>query len=355
MAQETAQQVQPADAPFADFNSRVSAHLIDFAVLGVVGLPIYGLYYLAATLGSLPSELLLALPVLTIALYIAYFAVLTARSGQTPGKRFMSIQVQNVSGGLPSGAMCAWRATVDLIFLNFIRIAIGLADGLWMLRQKDSRTLHDLAAGTVVRQIGEYPSGARITVAALLAVLVMLAAVSPHRLLVGGGTEWRDNMAPTVRNRESFAADRLAYRHRSPALGDVVSFQAEFGSAASFGSGVGRVVGLPGDRLAFRGGSVQRLAPAALKQPDEVVVPVSCVALSGDNHTTPTSASFVSHFAAAAAPPPPPPPPGAKPEAQPAGWPFASQPRPILTIRTADVTGRVIAVTGPFWRTRLVK
>lgn len=70
--------------------------MIDLAVLSLLTVPVYGLRFLA------------------IPAYVAYFALLTARSGQTVGKRLMGIQVQDASGEIPPLPRCVWRAAVDV-------------------------------------------------------------------------------------------------------------------------------------------------------------------------------------------------------------------------------------------------
>lgn len=353
MAQQTAVEPKLAESRFADLDSRFAARLIDLAVLSLLYTPIYGLFYLAAMLWSLPSALLFAMPFLAIPFFIVYFAVLTARSGQTLGKRFMGIQAQDASGGLPPLRRCVWRATVDVTCMCLVMLVVGLLDYLWMRWQKDSRTLHDLAAGTVVRCIRPYPSSVRVTLVAFVALLVMQVSNVPHAFVTNRAPQDLDNMSPTIRKGEWWEANRLAYRHRSPSVGDVVAFHA-FGTNGT----VGRVVGMAGETLAFRDGQVQRVAPQPSRTilPDEVTVPQGSVALAGDNRSTPSSAVFQSSFPPFPPAPPPPPHPGSTQFVPtPSPWPQPRNSGPIITVPISDIDGQVFAVTMPYWHLRLVK
>lgn len=103
----------PATAPFATFGSRVVARLVDDALLAVLNIfVIHVPYFVATLLFRPPSALLLALFFLPTPVSTAYFAVLTARSGQTFGKRLMGIQVLDTSGEVPSAGLSTWRAIV---------------------------------------------------------------------------------------------------------------------------------------------------------------------------------------------------------------------------------------------------
>lgn len=349
MAKKTVIEAQPAEAPFADFVSRVAARLMDLAVIGMLSAAIYGSYALAGALLHPPPALLLALPYLTIPLYIAYFTLLTARTGQTVGKRFMGIQVQDVPGGLPTLGMSARRAIVDF-FANALRgDLIGLADYLWMLRQKDRRTLHDLAAGTTVRCVRPYPLAAHTrlaTVAALVAIVVFSTAVP--KAVTQSGSQALDNMAPTIRKDEYWQANRFAYRYRSPAVGDVICFRMA-------GQGprpwlVGRLVGLGGDILVSRDGSVQRFParPGGRTNAGETLIPYGCLAVLGDNRTTPTSGAFppplaLVHSSATQSGPPP-----VSSQASSS----AAAPSPIVIIGKEQLTGQVVGIAWPPWRMR---
>lgn len=214
----TAVTAAPAKAPFATFSSRLVARLIDWALIAVLSLVIIHVpYFLAVLFFRPPSALLLTLYFLPYPLYIAYFAILTARSGQTVGKRLMGIQVLDTSGRVPSAASSTGRAAADFIFYHLGRMLIGFIDYLWMLRQKESRALHDLAAGTTVRRIAERPSEFRVFALAAAALVVMVGfSVIPPLVLRQTRPQLVDNMYPTIQNGESWLVSNLAYRQHSP-------------------------------------------------------------------------------------------------------------------------------------------
>ena len=78
-------------------------------------------------------------------------------SGQTVGKRAFGIAVRDVRGGPISLGQALGRAYVRAAFLAFFYVP-WILDSLWPLWQSDNRSLHDLAASTiVVRRTREVP------------------------------------------------------------------------------------------------------------------------------------------------------------------------------------------------------
>lgn len=364
MAEETAVESSTAKAPFADFASRFCARLIDLGLLALFDSMLWGALYLGVVYGNLQQPSFALLRVLSsarFALYLGYFAVLTARSGQTLGKRFLGIQVQDASGGLPGAGMSTWRAFADFIFYTFSVLLIGLVDYLWMLRQKDSRTLHDLLARTTVRRIRPFPSSTSLPWLESVSVLIIMLSSGPHTMVHLTGVQRLSNMSPTINKGDQWEANLIAYRHRSPAVGDVVYFHG-MGIQGAI-QPVARVVGVAGDCLAFREGKVVHLPPPPQRAPwdaDAVIVPIDCVAVLGDNHATSATAAFPGNpQSVPLVPPPPPPPPGAKaPPVPPPGFRWPGTPTassPILTVRTKDVAGQVLGVTWPLPHIRTVR
>lgn len=355
MAEETAVESSGAQVPFADFASRFSARLIDLALLALFNFMLWGALYLGVVHGNLqqPSfALLRVLSPVRLLLYLGYFAVLTARSGQTLGKRFMGIQVRDASGGLPGAGMSTWRAMADFLFYTFSVVLIGLVDYLWMLRQKESRTLHDLLARTTVRRIKPFPGRASVPWLEAISVLIILLASGPQNMVHVTGVKRLSNMSPTINQGEHWEANRIAYRHHTPAVGDVVCFNGTDIEAET--EPVARVVGVAGECLAFRDGKVQRVAqspPRPAADADVVIVPTECLAVLGDNRATPASAAFPSE-------------PNRGPAEFPPGWrrpppplwpgvPTASS--PILIVRNKDVAGQVVGITWPLSHIRTVR
>jgi len=131
--------------PRASFGIRFVAALIDGILLGIIG----GLLslILGRTLGT----------VLQILLGLAYYSYLEGSpSGQTVGKRAMSIRVVDFSGG---GAIGTTRGLIR--YLGRIASAIPCLLGyFWMLWDKDKQTWHDKIATTVVVPTSAYPVAA---------------------------------------------------------------------------------------------------------------------------------------------------------------------------------------------------
>jgi uncharacterized RDD family membrane protein YckC len=88
-------------------------------------------------------------PLVVILLYWLYETLLTARGGQTLGKRLAAIRIVVADSTTPDFGRSAVRALPILVLaLPFAWVLAPLAY-LWAL-QADGRGLHDLAAGTRV-------------------------------------------------------------------------------------------------------------------------------------------------------------------------------------------------------------
>ncbi|MCF6289848.1 MAG: RDD family protein [Desulfobacterales bacterium] len=141
------------DPVAATFAERTMALLIDCALLtlghgAVFALVVAGLNGLGARalLGSIIA-LFLCLPIFLLAyivLSMAYFTLLPAWGGQTPGKLAMGIRV--VPDGQPAtlgGAFLRW--------VGYLVSTLPLGAGfLWAALDKDRRAWHDHLAATVV-------------------------------------------------------------------------------------------------------------------------------------------------------------------------------------------------------------
>ena len=131
--------------PRASFGIRFVALLIDVVLLGIVG-SIIGLI-VGNALGS----------VVNILLGLAYYAYLEGSpSGQTIGKRAMSIRVIDFTTGGPIGTTRGLIRYLGRI-LSGIVCLLGY---FWMLWDKDKQTWHDKIATTVVVPTSAYPVAA---------------------------------------------------------------------------------------------------------------------------------------------------------------------------------------------------
>lgn len=131
--------------PRASFGIRFVAALIDGVILGVIGFIIR--LILGDVLGS----------ALNLLLGLAYYAYLEGSpSGQTVGKRAMSIRVIDFAGGGPIGPGRALLRYVGRI-LSAIPCLLGY---FWMLWDSEKQTWHDKIATTVVVPTSAYPVAA---------------------------------------------------------------------------------------------------------------------------------------------------------------------------------------------------
>ena len=131
--------------PRASFWLRLAAALIDGVLLGIIG----GI--VRAILGDVLGA------AVNILLGLAYYAYLEGSpSGQTVGKRAMSIRVIDFAGGGPIGP---GRALIRYIGRLVSAIPCGLGY-FWMLWDKEKQTWHDKLATTVVVPTSAYPVAA---------------------------------------------------------------------------------------------------------------------------------------------------------------------------------------------------
>jgi uncharacterized RDD family membrane protein YckC len=131
--------------PRASFGLRLVAAIIDGILLGVVGTIIR--LIVGDVLGSAVNLLL----------GLAYYTYLEGSpSGQTLGKRAMSIRVIDFAGGGPIGP---GRALIRYIGRIISAIPCGLGYW-WMLWDSEKQTWHDKFATTVVVPTSAYPVAA---------------------------------------------------------------------------------------------------------------------------------------------------------------------------------------------------
>jgi uncharacterized RDD family membrane protein YckC len=123
---------------------RAVAAIIDTALLFIVG------YLIALATGGVTEEgfLLRGVPFfIWLAIALAYYIVMEARSGATLGKRVMKLKVVKLEGGAPLD----WQASIAR---NILRLIDGLffylvgAIVVWISDKK--QRLGDKVAGTVV-------------------------------------------------------------------------------------------------------------------------------------------------------------------------------------------------------------
>ena len=128
--------------PRASFGLRLVAAIIDGILLGVIGTIVRVI--LGDVLGAAVNLLL----------GLAYYAYLEGSpSGQTVGKRAMSIRVIDFAGAGPIGP---GRALIRYVGRIVSAIPCGLGY-FWMLWDSEKQTWHDKFATTVVVPTSAYP------------------------------------------------------------------------------------------------------------------------------------------------------------------------------------------------------
>ena len=128
--------------PRASFGTRLVAAIIDGVALGVVG--VVARLLLSTALGSAVNLLL----------GLGYYTYLEgSASGQTLGKRAMSIRVVDLQTGASIGTT---RALIRYVGRFVSAIACGLGF-LWMLWDQERQTWHDKFADSVVVPTSAFP------------------------------------------------------------------------------------------------------------------------------------------------------------------------------------------------------
>ena len=142
--------------PLAEWDTRVSALLIDSLLIALVTAPITVVIQLATDLvikDAERAETLSAIVagLLAVALALLYYAILDGASeGATIGKRVVGIQVRDVhTGGAIGFRRALLRRGVYFILLGPC-LPLALLNGLWPLRDPMRQTWYDKVAHSVV-------------------------------------------------------------------------------------------------------------------------------------------------------------------------------------------------------------
>ncbi|MFF8971573.1 RDD family protein [Streptomyces sp. NPDC014995] len=142
--------------PLADSGKRTLARIIDMVLVGiVVGLLTWGFGVNEYEMDGDRVEVgkSLAQSLVAAVLYVAYDTAMTARSGQTLGKKWLGMRVANLdNGSTPSAQTSLIRALVLWLPFAFCCACLWTAvSGGWSFFDKPYKQgLHDKAAKTVV-------------------------------------------------------------------------------------------------------------------------------------------------------------------------------------------------------------
>ncbi|MFF5535543.1 RDD family protein [Streptomyces cinerochromogenes] len=146
--------------PLADSGKRTLARIIDMILVGIVVALLtwaLGLSYYTVDDDRLQVGRNIARAFVTAVLYVAYDTVLTSRSGQTLGKKWLGMRVANLeNGATPSVQASLSRALVLWVPFAFCCACVWTAiSGGWSFFDKPYKQgLHDKAAKTVVVSTG---------------------------------------------------------------------------------------------------------------------------------------------------------------------------------------------------------
>jgi uncharacterized RDD family membrane protein YckC len=166
--------IGPSGHPLATFGDRFLAYLIDSLIVGSVTLvlscpimifavfvPLFNANANLYEEGEFPPGTIFmiilgyaAIFALQIILSYLYFVEYQLRSGQTVGKRVMSLRVLPLRPGQPlDRGILVRRYLLQFVAAMFVPL-LNLLDGLWQLWDKPhQQTLHDKAADTVVAKV----------------------------------------------------------------------------------------------------------------------------------------------------------------------------------------------------------
>lgn len=220
--------------PAAKLTDRFLAFLVDFVPFyaGFVG----SLYVLVVKLAKLPPtpQTLARQALLWTVLWLLYHALGNA-SGATLGKRLFGLRVEGLDGGRLGLGRAFVRAAAYLLSLP---LNLGF---LWSLVHPDSRTWHDLVAGSRVvearpKSQGEALLAAVLSVAALAALVLFPAWAAfsrptPHDLDAVRKAEEGLRILAAV--QEAYKAEHGRYTPKladlAAASGDVTAFKTAMG------------------------------------------------------------------------------------------------------------------------------
>jgi uncharacterized RDD family membrane protein YckC len=137
------------DVPIAAYGRRAAAAVIDLTI-GMVAPAVILLALVTALTGvdlSEPGQTGIGLILVPV---VPLYSALLHRfwNGQTLGKRLFAIAVRREDGSSIDFGQSYARSVLQLFLLTLFWP--GVVDSLWPLRQAKRRSLHDLAAGTVV-------------------------------------------------------------------------------------------------------------------------------------------------------------------------------------------------------------
>ncbi len=222
----------PASPSLAKITDRFLAYLLDTVPFGV-GYHASAIYLIDVT-HRLPESSRFKLGVAWVGLYVLYHAVGNVLGG-TVGKALMGLRLAGPDGDRPSFGRSALRAFGLLLSTPMN------AGFLWAFLDRDSRTWHDLMAGT--RVVETRPKtraealttalASLVTLAGLLVVSLWANGLRPSSADLDAVARAQQGLAVLAEVQESFKATHGAYTNSlaelAVASGDVAQFKAAMG------------------------------------------------------------------------------------------------------------------------------
>ena len=141
----------PAPFRFAGGGQRFIAFLIDSFILTIL---VWLLAIFAAlAIDSIGDAFAICSGLLTLGGPFGYYTYFHARSGQTPGKKALGIQVVCTDGSPLTTGKSAGRAFGYMLTSALTYVFVGFLGFLWMFRDENRQTWHDKMAGTYVIKV----------------------------------------------------------------------------------------------------------------------------------------------------------------------------------------------------------
>jgi signal peptidase I len=272
-SEQRAAAIAAANLRPAGFFLRLAARLADYGVISLLILLVVVVAALMESYGLVGGWIWALVPLSLAPIFLLYFTLPTARSGQTWGKKLAGIRVENSREGLLPAGFVLLRTSLDLVFVILQNYLLGLIDPLLVSFTRDKRAIHDFAAGSFVQvRSRRHPALIGLAIFGFLAPgLLLFLVIRPF--LVQAFFIPSSSMEPTLhmpqrdesgslrRSGDRFLVNKLIFHLSSPRRGDVVVYkappQACLPNSGITGAGelfVKRVVGLPGDRVSVRRG-----------------------------------------------------------------------------------------------------
>lgn len=137
---------------YAGFWRRWAASFLDGLITGVFGFIVgFAIGLAGATLKTDQTVISVVSSLLSVAVTWTYAVGMTAKYGQTWGKKWLHIKIVSVNdkSSTPSWGKLLLRETLGR-FVSGIVLGLGY---LWMIWDKNKQTWHDKMAGTVVIKV----------------------------------------------------------------------------------------------------------------------------------------------------------------------------------------------------------